>query len=135
MQFENRTNNTASPPQRRALVVDEDKDRYRRKDRNMALKNAGYKVYPVLRMPDARGRCKPGAFDLIVVNVVENANSALELCDHIKNCDPSQKLFVVADEKAGLPQRDYVVSSWDELMGKMGGTNNVDQSPREMVAA
>jgi CheY-like chemotaxis protein len=135
MQFENRMNNTASTPQRRALVVDEDRDRYRRKDRNAALKNAGYKVYPVLRMPDARGRCKPGAFDLIVVNVVENSNPALELCDHIKNCDPAQKLFLVADEKAGLPQRDYVVSSWDELMQKIGGTNTIDQSQREMVAA
>ena len=135
MQFENRMNNTASTPQRRALVVDEDRDRYRRKDRNTALKNAGYKVYPVLRMPDARGRCKPGAFDLIVVNVVENGNAALELCDHIKNCDPSQKLFVVADEKAGLPQRDYVVSSWDELMKRIGAGNSVDQGQREMVAA
>jgi CheY-like chemotaxis protein len=135
MQFENRMNNTASTPQRRALVVDEDRDRYRRKDRNTALKNAGYKVYPVLRMPDARGRCKPGAFDLIIVNVAENSTSALELCDHIKNCDPAQKLFLVADEKAGLPQRDYVVSSWDDLMKKIDGNNKVDQSQPEMVAA
>lgn len=135
MQFENRINNTASTPQRRALVVDEDRDRYRRKDRNTALKNAGYKVYPVLRMPDARGRCKPGAFDLIVVNVVENATPALELCDHIKNCDPAQKLFLVGDEKTGLPQRDYIVSTWDDLMKKIGGSSNVDQGQREMVAA
>ena len=135
MQFENRMNNTASTPQRKALVVDEDRDRYRRKDRNTALKNAGYKVYPVLRMPDARGRCKPGAFDLIVVNVVENAAPALELCDHLKNCDPAQKLFLVAGEKAGLPQRDYVVSSWDALMQKLGAGNKVDQSQTEMVAA
>ncbi len=135
MQFENRMNNTASTPQRRALVVDEDKDRYRRKDRNTALKNAGYKVFPVLRMPDARGRCKPGAFDLVVINVAENTAAALELCDHIKNCDPSQKLFLIADDKAGLPQRDYVVSSWDELMKKIGDTKGVDQSQTEMVAA
>jgi hypothetical protein len=70
-----------------------------------------------------------------VVNVIENGNAALELCDHIKNCDPAQKLFLVAEEKAGLPQRDYVVSSWDELMEKIGGTNNADQGQREMVAA
>jgi CheY-like chemotaxis protein len=135
MQFENRMNNTPSTPQRRVLVVDEDKDRYRRKDRNTALKNAGYKVYPVLRMPDARGRCKPGAFDLVLINPGENTAPALELCDHIRNCDPAQKLFLVAKDRQGLPERDFIVSSWDEVMKKIGAEGKADQTRPEMVAA
>lgn len=135
MQFENnKVNMMANTMERKALVVDEDKDRYRRKERNTILKELGFKVYPVLRMPDARGRCRPGAFELIVVSAGENANPALELCDHIKNCDSSQKLFLVADERAGLPERDYIVRNWDELAKKLQPTNN-EQNKGELVAA
>ena len=135
MQLENnKVNMMANTSQRKALVVDEDKDRYRRKERNTVLKGLGYKVYPVLRMPDARGRCRPGAFELIVVNAGENANAALELCDHIKNCDNNQKLFLIADEKAGLPEREYLLRSWDELAKKIQPSGD-EQNRGELVAA
>jgi hypothetical protein len=133
MQFENKMNTSVSAPQRKAMVVDEEKDRYVRKDRNTMLKQAGYKVYPVLRMPDARGRCRPGAFELIIVNAGENANAALELCEHIRNCDPKQKLFLVADEKASLPEHEYMVSNWDELAKRLQPSQ--EERKPEMVAA
>jgi len=134
MQFENKMNTPMSTPHRKAMVVDEEKDRYVRKDRNEMLKQAGYKVYPVLRMPDARGRCRPGAFDLIVVNAGENANAALELCDHVRNCDANQKVLLVASESAGLPERDYIVSNWDEVANKLQASRDERTKP-EMVAA
>jgi CheY-like chemotaxis protein len=134
MQFENKMNTPMSTPQRKAMVVDEDKDRYVRKDRNEMLKQAGYKVYPVLRMLDARGRCRPGAFDLIVVNAGENANAALEVCDHVRNCDPNQKVLLVASENAGLPERDYIVPNWDEVAKRLESSREEHSKP-EMVAA
>ena len=135
MQLENKVNTMANMNQRKALVVDEDKDRYRRKEKNTLLKNLGFKVYPVLRMPDARGRCRPGAFELIVVNAGENASPALELCDHIKNCDSNQKLFLVANEIAGLPERDYIVPNWNELAKRLGPSTQTEQNKGELVAA
>ena len=134
MQFEDKVNPTSNQAQRKAMMIDEDKDRYRRKDRTTFLKEAGFKVYPVLRMPDARGRCKPGAFELIVVNASENANQALELCDDIKKCNQNQRLFLVAGESAGLPNRDYIVSNWEELRKKLTSAGTTEEKG-ELVAA
>lgn len=134
MPFEDKMNPTSNPAQRKAMIIDDDKDRYRRKERTTLLKEAGFKVYPVLRMPDARGRCKPGAFELIVVNATENANQALELCDDIKKCNQNQRLFLVAGENAGLPNRDYIVSSWDELRKKITSAGTTEEKG-ELVAA
>jgi len=128
MQVDGKQNNPINSPQRKALMVDEDKDRYRRKERNDALKQAGFKVYPVLRMQDVCARCKPGAFELIVINGTQNPGSALELAEQIKANGSGQKLFVVASEGH---DRDYVVSNWEELNRRIGG----DRQSNETVAA
>jgi hypothetical protein len=135
MQFDNKMNSTGNQAQRKAMMIDEDKDRYRRKDRTTFLKEAGFKVYPVLRMPDARGRCKPGVFDLIVVNATQNPNPALELCDDIQKCNQNQRLFLVAGENAGLPNRDYIVSNWEELRNRIAPPGSTEEKKRELVAA
>jgi hypothetical protein len=135
MQFDNKMNPTGNQSQRKAMMIDEDKDRYRRKERTTFLKEAGFKVYPVLRMPDARGRCKPGAFDLIVVNATENANQALELCDDIKKCNQNQRVFLVAGENAGLPNRDFIVSNWEELKKRIASEGSAEEKKTELVAA
>jgi ActR/RegA family two-component response regulator len=135
MPFEDKMNPTSNPaPQRKAMIIDDDKDRYQRKERTTLLKEAGFKVYPVLRMPDARGRCKPGAFELIVVNATQNANQALELCDDIKKCNQNQKLFLVAGQNAELPNRDYIVSSWEELKKRITPAGATEEKG-ELVAA
>src|SRR5436305_5979667 len=85
-----------SDVRRKALLIDEDQDRYRRKERTTMLQNAGYKVFPVLRFEHARSRCKPGAFDLVVANAAENSPNALEFCDEMKRSNPNQQLFLVA---------------------------------------
>lgn len=126
MNIDNPMNSAINKPVRKALIVDEDKDRYRRKERTDLLKQAGFKVYPVLRMQDARGRAKPGAFDVVVVNAGENASLAAELCDAIKTGDPKQQMFLVGAEGAG---REYVVSNWDELAKRLGGTRQENKEP------
>ena len=114
--------NTANPAvQRRVLMVDEDKDRYRRKERNDALKQAGYKVFPVLRMQDVCMRCKPGAFDLVIVNGMQNPDAALEVSDQIKASDPSQKLLLILSRKPEGADRDFIVSNWEEGIRRIGG--------------
>jgi DNA-binding NtrC family response regulator len=122
----NSANNTIT---RKALMVDEDKDRYRRKERNDLLKQAGFKVYPVLRMQDVCTRCKPGAFELIVVNGTENPEAAVQLCEQIKANDPKQKIVLVSDQNH---DRDYVVSNWDELKRRI---TSEAEPKKDLVAA
>jgi len=112
---------------RKALLIDEEQDRYRRKERTTLLQKAGFKVFPVLRLDHARSRCKPGAFDLIVASAVENSNSMLEFCDEVKRSSPNQQLFLVANSNSGIASRDYLVSSWDELMKRIGSQSKTEE--------
>lgn len=118
-------------PQRKALLVDADKDRNRRKERKLFLQNLGFKVFPALDVTYVRSRCKPGAFDVIVVNTGENFQSALELCDDVKASDRNQQLFLVTNKNEAIPQRDYAVSDWDELRNKLAPTGKTDGTEQQ----
>lgn len=133
MQAENKMNsNPGTSPLRKALVVDDDKDRYRRKERITVIQNAGFKAYPVLRLEDVGARCRPGSFDLVVVNATQNVESAVELCDQIKRNDPNQQVFLVAGEGTA-PDRDYALKDWGELSAKLGSTKS-EQKPENVAA-
>lgn len=120
--------NASNSIQRRALMADDDKDRYRRKERTDALKQAGYKVFPVLRMQDVCTRCKPGAFDVIVVNGTHNPAQALEVCDQIKSNDPNQRIILFSSQALG--DRDFIVSDWQEVVRKAAG----EQADKNLAA-
>ena len=120
---------------RKALLIDEEQDRYRRKERTTLLQKAGFKVFPVLRLDHARSRCKPGAFDLIVAGAGENSNAILEFCDEIKRSSPNQQLFLVANPNSGIANRDYIVANWDELMKKIGDNKNEEKKPEQSLTA
>ena len=109
---------------RKALLVDGDNDRYRRKERTGLLQQQGFRVFPVLKLDHARARSKPGAFDLIAVIAGENVEHATEFCDEIRRSNPQQRIFLVAGANHPAAERDYVVSSWDELMKKIGSASN-----------
>src|SRR5690242_16783878 len=115
---------------RKALLVDGDNDRYRRKERTGLLQQAGFRVFPVLKIEHARARCKPGAFDLMAVIAGENAQLAMEFCDEVRRSNPQQQILLVAGSNQALPERDYVVSSWEDLMRKVGtaSSGNADNA-------
>jgi DNA-binding NtrC family response regulator len=122
---------------RKALVVDTDKDRYRRKERIGLIQNAGFKAYPVLRLQDACVRCKPGSFDLVAVNATENGAQAVELCDQMKKNDPNLQLFLVSSSP-DTPSRDYLVSDWAEGIRRIGSqakakTESVSQNTLQVA--
>lgn len=126
--------NLNSDKVRKALVVDGDNDRYRRKERTGLLQQAGMKVFPVLKIEHARARCKPGAFDLIAVIGGENANLGLEFCDELLSKDPQQQIFLVTSNRE-LPSREYVVRTWDELMTKVGTSSGAhSEAPQDEKA-
>lgn len=134
---ESTVNSNAINPQRKALLVDADKDRNRRKERKVLLQNLGFKVFPALDVTYVRSRCKPGAFDVIVVNAGENAQSAVELCDEVKACDHNQQLFLVSNKNEAIPSRDYVVSDWDELQSRLtaGAKSEATEQKTGLAAA
>jgi len=96
----------------KVLLIDHDPER--RKERISILKNNGYKIFPALYIqPD---RCKPGVYDLIVVNSIWQPETALEFCDSIRVEDPAQAILLMVGTAVQLPRRDYMVSDTPEQL-------------------
>ena len=98
----------------KVLLIDRDPDR--RNERISVLKQHGYKVFPALDLQQARSRCKPGAFDIIVVNSGGQPDMALELCEWIRSNDPKQAVLLMVGAIVLLPPRDYMVSDRRERL-------------------
>jgi DNA-binding response OmpR family regulator len=98
----------------KVLLIDCDPER--RNERISVLKKHGYKVFPALDIQQARSRCKPGAFDLIVVNSGGQPDMALELCEWVRSNDSKQAVLLLVGEIAKLPRRDYMVSDIPERL-------------------
>ncbi|HEV3040998.1 MAG TPA: hypothetical protein VHA33_24745 [Candidatus Angelobacter sp.] len=92
----------ASQPKKiKILMVDNDPKS--RKERINILRSHGFSAFPALNMQQALTRCKPGAYDLIVVNPRDEKEQALEFCTAIKKQTPQQQCLVMAgDEAANL---------------------------------
>ena len=95
---------------RKILLVDDEPDG--RKQRIGILKDRGFAVYPALAIEQARTRCRPGAYDLIIVHANgNNKDVALELCDRIRENDSRQLLLLMLAPEVHVPRRDYLVSN------------------------
>ncbi len=102
---------------RKILIIDKSPER---KKRIQALKDRGFRVYPALKIAEARNRCKPGSYDLIVVNSNGEQDAALELCDEILQRAPKQQLLLIVTSENQLPERGYAVSgSVEELVTRV----------------
>jgi DNA-binding response OmpR family regulator len=99
----------------KVLLIDRDTEE-RRKERIAVLKKLGYKVFPALDIQQARSRCKPGAFDLIVVNSGGQPDMALELCEWIRSNDPKQAVLLMVGAILQLLRRDYMVPDIPERL-------------------
>jgi DNA-binding response OmpR family regulator len=93
-----------------------DRDQGRRKMRIAVLKNHGYKVFPALDIQQARDRCKPGVYDLIVVNSGGELKTAVQFCDTILFKNPRQAVLLMVDASEPLPRRSFMVSDIAERL-------------------
>ena len=93
----------------KVLLIDRDPER--RKERISALKTNGYRVFPALDLQQAKQRCKPGTYDVVVVNSEcwEQPEMALEFCDWIRSTAPRQAVLLMVGAIVHLPHRDYMV--------------------------
>lgn len=98
----------------KVLMIDRDPER--RKERISVLQKRRYRVFPALDIQQARVRCRPGAYDLIVVNSGGQPELALEFCDSIVIKDPEQAVLLMVGEGVQLPRRDYMVPDIPERL-------------------
>lgn len=99
------------------LLVDSEPDR---KQRILQLKKEGFKVYPALDLQQAAERCRPGKYDLIVVNGRTNSNLALEVCDRIIGRNRGQLLLLIVTPEVRVSHRTYrVLNELEELVGSV----------------
>ncbi len=76
----------------KVLIVDKSIDR---KKRIAALKGRGFSVFPALKLDEARSRCRPGAYDLIIVNAQDEPEMAAAFCDELRWRTPAQAVLLV----------------------------------------
>jgi len=90
------------------LMVDNDPKS--RKDRINILRAHGFSAYPALNRQQASTRCRPGAYDLIVVNSHEEREQALEFCETIRKQNPQQLLLLMTSADAETAGAEGTVS-------------------------
>jgi len=99
----------------KVLIVDKSIDR---KKRISALKERGLSVFPALQLSDARSRCRPGAYDLVVVNSQDELEAAVSFCDDLSSRTPPQAVLLVVSNGNGPAGREYVVQDDPEVLAK-----------------
>lgn len=127
-------------PTRKVLIIDKSIDR---KKKITAVKERGFLVFPALRLAEARSRCRPGAYDLIVVNTPDEMEAATEFCDSLGERTPPQAVLLIASGDSNIPQRDYVTTDdavaladrVEAMLGSSGGTGDVQPDKDEHGSA
>lgn len=116
-------------PSRKILIIDKSIDR---KKKIAALKSRGFSVFPALRLAEARSRCRPGAYDLIIVNAQDEMEAALAFCDSLDERTPAQPVLLMVSGGANLRERDYLVTDDSQALinrveGILAGTANTGE--------
>lgn len=91
---------SAQVPHRLLLVG---RDALLRKLRAEVLKRCGYSVFPATDHEDAITRCKPGAYDAVLVSGEEDEHEALEFCEEVRRTNPEQVVIVIARPNVYIP--------------------------------
>ncbi len=96
---------------KKILIIDKAIDR---KKKISALKQAGYSVFPALKLQEARSRCRSGAYDLVVVNAGDELQEAVDFCDELVG--RAQSVLLVVPTEARRPERNFVVQDDIEMI-------------------
>jgi len=103
----------------KVLIVDKTIDR---KKRIAALKQRGLSVFPALQLAEARSRCKPATYDLIIVNAQDEPEMALAFCDELSARTPAQAVLLALSNGSGNADRPYVVQDEPEILAERAAT-------------
>ena len=86
---------------KRLLLVG--RDPLLRRLRADVLKTCGYSVYPATDYRDALTRCKPGAYDAVLVSGEEDREEALDFCQEVRRFNPDQIVLVIVRPHVYVP--------------------------------
>jgi DNA-binding response OmpR family regulator len=89
------------PKEVRLLLVC--RDPLLRKLRAEVLRSRGYTVFPATDYEDAKTRCKPGAYEAVLVSGEEGEQEALDFCETVKKLNPEQIVIVIARPHVYIP--------------------------------
>jgi len=91
------------PTQRTPRLLVVGRDPLLRKLRADVLKQRGYDVFPATDYADALTRCKPGAYDAVLISGEENEQEALDFCEQVRGFNPEQVVIVIARPHVYIP--------------------------------
>jgi DNA-binding response OmpR family regulator len=118
---------------RKVLIVDKSIDR---KKRIAALKGRGFSVFPALQLAEARSRCRPGAYDLIIVNAQDEPEAAAAFCDELRGRAPAQPVLLAVADGTASPDVTYAVADDPEVLAQraaelLDGSHSENGNERE----
>lgn len=94
--------------------------RDRRRERNAALKNAGFKVHPARSFEQSLSRVGSGAYDLIIASTDAAPDQARQFVEAVQRNHPQQKLLVLQTTEIELPSgTDVVRSDLNQLLERV----------------
>src|SRR5581483_2528665 len=73
-------------------------------------------VFPALQLKDARSRCRPGAYDLIIVSAQDEPEAALAFCEELGQRTPHQPVLLIVSDGSQNSERAYEVSADPETL-------------------
>jgi len=115
---------------RKVLIVDKS---INRKKRIAALKGRGLSVFPALQLAEARSRCRPGAYDLIIVNAQDEPEAAAAFCEELRGRVPAQPVLLAVAAGANSPDRNYTVDDDPEVLAnRAAGLLDGSQKPEHL---
>lgn len=103
----------------KVLIVDKSIDR---KKRIAALKERGFSVFPALKLEEARSRCRPGAYDLVIVNAQDEAETAATFCDELRARTPAQAVLLAVSNGNGKLGREYLAQDDPKALAERAAT-------------
>ena len=96
----------------RVLLVDNSDHR---KEKIALLKGSGITVFPSRSLQQARQRCAPGKYDLIIVNADADPGLAVAVCDDILSQNREQRLLLLVALHSRVADRPYAVMDTAEI--------------------
>lgn len=129
---QNGSNSSIPSKPRKILLVDREPDR---QARISVLKQHGFSVYPALAMEQASTRCRPGAYDLIILNADPDYDMALQLYKQIHERDPQQHVLVMSSREPYISRGNHVSSMPERLLERVESLlGTVSGNPEPLAA-
>jgi hypothetical protein len=121
---------------RRVLIIDKSIDR---KKRLAAVKQRGFAVFPALNLSEARTRCRPGAYDLVIINPADEESVVTEFCEQLRGRIPAQAVLLIIPNGSHRTGFEHVAGDdpeavADKVEAMLGSSGRLQEASRRTAA-